>query len=38
MAWSNGYVACNFELRRSRLLTIADLSGAHGCEKNTKVP
>lgn len=33
MAWSNGYVACNFELRRSHLLTIADLSGAHGCEK-----
>ena len=36
MAWSNGYVACNFELRRSRLLTTADLSGAHGCEKKHK--
>lgn len=33
MAWSDGYVTSYFELRRSRLLTIADLSGAHGCEK-----
>lgn len=33
MAWSNAYVTSYFELRRSRLLTTADLSGAHGCEK-----
>ena len=33
MAWSNGYVTRYSELRRSRLLTTADLSGAHGCEK-----
>lgn len=33
MAWSNAYVTSYFELRRSRLLTTADLSGADGCEK-----
>ena len=33
MAWSDSYVTSYFELRRSRLLTTADLSGAHGCEK-----
>lgn len=33
MAWSNAYVTSYFELRRSRLLTTANLSGAHGCEK-----
>lgn len=33
MAWSNAYVTSYFELRGSRLLTTADLSGAHGCEK-----
>lgn len=33
MAWSNAYVTSYFELRRSRLLPTADLSGAHGCEK-----
>lgn len=33
MAWSNSYVTSYFELRRSRLLTTADLSDAHGCEK-----
>ena len=33
MAWSNAYVTSYSELRRSRLLTTADLSGAHGCEK-----
>ena len=33
MAWSNAYVTSYFELRRSRFLTIADSSGAHGSEK-----
>lgn len=33
MAWSDSYVTSYFELRRSRLLMTADLSGAHGCEK-----
>lgn len=37
MAWSNGYVTSYFKLRRSRLLTTADLSGAHGCEKKHQV-
>lgn len=33
MAWSNSYVTSYFDLRCSRLLTIANLSGAHGREK-----
>ena len=33
MVWSNGYVTSYFKLRRSRFLMIADLYGAHGCEK-----
>lgn len=33
MAWSNSYVTSYFDLHRSRLLTIANLSGAYGREK-----
>ena len=33
MAWPNSYVTSYFDLHRSRLLTIADLSCAYGREK-----
>lgn len=33
MAWSNSHVTSYFDLHRSRLLTIVNLSGTYGREK-----